>query len=649
MNIKAENGKLLIDLPERIDGANAGDIDNEIAAALSANAGLVPEFDASALSYISSAGLRVLLKCQKQFAGKKLVVRNVSLPVYDICETTGFTDLLDIKKGLRTVDVSGLEVIGQGGNGKVYRIDRDTILKAYNKGNTLESIESRKKYMRAAFTAGVPTAISFDTVKVLSDEGESYGIVFELLGAQSAGQVISENPAALPEISGKLGKLLKTLHTSRPEAGTFPTIKEKIYGWIDILEKNYISREDADIMRNAIKAAPESETFIHCDFHEGNIIMENGEPLLIDMDDICVGHPIFDLTFIFLNHVIAAQNAPDVTRFSLQMSPENAIASYREILKSYFDTDDESEILKYEQITNAFVPLLMILSPAKSANSKNLPKERAQLLVDTILPQVRQTAPTLPKLFKLLQTAPGKKTADKPSNSIYQVALLQSLMQGEYDGVTTVEKLAQYGDIGIGTFEGVNGEMIVWEGVIYQALADGSVIVADPGDTVPFANVTFFMPDINIKDVKAVDIEELKKQLDVIMAENGQNQFCIVKLTGHFASVQVRSALKQKPPYRYLNLAMAADQRIFDYENLDGHLVALYCPAYMDGLNMPGWHFHFLSADKSKGGHVLGLSLESGDGEVDIISSFKMIVPDRKSFNEKHLEADMTSEIHATE
>ncbi len=245
----------------------------------------------------------------------------------------------------------------------------------------------------------------------------------------------------------------------------------------------------------------------------------------------------------------------------------------------------------------------------------------------------------------------AKKTAKEKrlSNSIYQVALLQSLMQGEYDGVITAEKLAMYGDTGIGTFEGVNGEMIVLDGVIYQALADGSVIIADEKEPIPFANVTFFTEDYELPSLAAADIEELKNKLNEIINAHGQNQFYVARLTGKFDEVSVRSSIKQKPPYRYLNVALAADQKIFDYEAQEGDLVALYCPPYMDGLNMPGWHFHYLSSDKQRGGHVLGVSVKIAKCMIDVISSFNMIVPDRASFNEKKLQEDLTKEIHQAE
>ena len=235
------------------------------------------------------------------------------------------------------------------------------------------------------------------------------------------------------------------------------------------------------------------------------------------------------------------------------------------------------------------------------------------------------------------------------SDKLFQVALLQSLMQGEYDGIVTVGELKQYGDTGIGTFQGVNGEMIVLDGVVYRAIWDGSVEIAPDDETVPFSNVTFFDADIIKKNVSAASAAELKGALNAIVAEYGRNQFYMAKVIGLMPSMLVRSELKQEEPYKPLGDALKTDQREFKYENIRGTVVALYCPDYMDGLNTAGWHLHFISADGKKGGHVLDLAVQDGNIELDIISEFAMVVPNRESFNNKTLAVDMKKEIEQVE
>ena len=243
----------------------------------------------------------------------------------------------------------------------------------------------------------------------------------------------------------------------------------------------------------------------------------------------------------------------------------------------------------------------------------------------------------------------GAEPGGGKSDMLFQVALLQSLMQGEYDGVVTVGELKGYGDTGIGTFQGVNGELIALDGTVYRALWDGSVEVAPDDETVPFSNVTFFDADIKKEGVNAASAAELKNILNAVVEEHGRNQFYMAKITGLTPSILVRSELAQKEPYKPLGEALKTDQREFTYSDIRGTVVALYCPDYMDGLNTPGWHLHFLSEDGKKGGHVLDLSVKDASLALDIISEFAMVVPNRASFNDKRLATDMKKEIEQVE
>lgn len=243
----------------------------------------------------------------------------------------------------------------------------------------------------------------------------------------------------------------------------------------------------------------------------------------------------------------------------------------------------------------------------------------------------------------------AEQTADKNTETVYQVALLQSLTQGYYDGILKVSELKQHGDIGIGTFEGVNGEMIVLDGKVYQALGDGSVKEADENETVPFSNVTFFDSDIKetLSDIENVDA--LKAALDNIVDQDGRNMFYFVRIDGDFEKMNVRSELKQEKPYKSLDKALATDQREFNYDNAKGTVVGLYCPDYMGGLNTPGWHFHFISDDKAKGGHILDLSFKSAEAQLDKTPEFDMTLSDTDTFQEMELSKDVSDAIKKVE
>ena len=233
--------------------------------------------------------------------------------------------------------------------------------------------------------------------------------------------------------------------------------------------------------------------------------------------------------------------------------------------------------------------------------------------------------------------------------SLNQVALLQSLAQGYFGGTVTVRDMRSLGDTGIGTFEGLNGEMIMLDGTVYQALGDGRVLVADDKVAVPYATVTYFDDDISValKDVE--NKEAFEKILNEEVKKCGENSFYMIKLHTEFSSVLFRSEYGSQKPYPTLVEALKGKQTEFTAQNIEGTLVGLYCPNYMAGLNSPGWHFHFISDDKEQGGHILELSLKEGTVLLDKTDKFTMIIHDDPQFHQFNLAKDMSKDIKSAE
>ena len=256
-------------------------------------------------------------------------------------------------------------------------------------------------------------------------------------------------------------------------------------------------------------------------------------------------------------------------------------------------------------------------------------------------------------IFCLILFKPaGSRAEDVRSDrdSIYQVALLQSLAQGHFDGITTVAALKEHGDTGIGTFDGLNGEMIVLDGVVYQAIHDGSILIPPDTETIPFCNVTFFEQDICLPLSDIADMAAFQERLNDAVNEHGANLFYMARITGTFSSIKVRSECRQEKPYRNLDVALAADQTEFDYENIRGTMVGLYCPSFMGGLNSTGWHFHFITEDLTRGGHVLQVSIASADASMDATSGFVLALPeDDAEFQSMDLSLNMDEAIHRAE
>ena len=233
--------------------------------------------------------------------------------------------------------------------------------------------------------------------------------------------------------------------------------------------------------------------------------------------------------------------------------------------------------------------------------------------------------------------------------NLSQVALLQSLAQGYFGGTVTAKDLRAMGDTGIGTFEGLNGEMIVLEGTVYQALGDGRVVVADDKEIIPFANVTFFDTDVSVKLSNIADKAALEKVLNQVVKEQGANSFYMVKLHTEFPSILFRSEYGSSKPYPTLVEALKGKQTEFQHKNIKGTLVGLYCPGYMSGLNSAGWHFHFISDDRKHGGHILELSVRSGEIQLDKTDRFTMVLHKDKKFHELNLAKDMSADIRSAE
>ena len=219
---------------------------------------------------------------------------------------------------------------------------------------------------------------------------------------------------------------------------------------------------------------------------------------------------------------------------------------------------------------------------------------------------------------------------------------------GYFDGSISVKDLKKHGDTGIGTFEGLNGEMIVLDGVVYRANQDCEINVMGDKEKVPFSNVTFFDKDFSVKLSDVPDKAALEKILNEHVDKHGHNSFYMVKLSGDFNEILVRSEAGAKEPYPTLVEALKTQKEITP-QNISGTIVGLYCPDFMSSLNSTGWHCHFISADKKIGGHVLDLNLKSGEAQLDKTDKFSMGLPKKKNFHALNFNQDLKEDIRKAE
>ena len=334
---KSENNILTVYLNGHIDSANAAEIENEINKIKEQNPSENIIIDAEKLDYISSAGLRIILRLRKEFPDLKII--NVSPEVYEIFDMTGFTEMMTVEKAYRVISVDGCEVIGQGANGKVYRIDRDTIVKVYLNPDSLPDIHRERELARKAFVLGIPTAIPYDVVRV----GEGYGSVFELLNAKSFAKLINENPEKLDEVVEMSVELLKKIHGTEVKKGDMPDMKAVALDWAGFL-KDYLPEDQFNKLYSLIDAVPEDNHMMHGDYHIKNVMLQNGETLLIDMDTLCMGHPIFELASIYNAYAGFSEIDNSVSMSFLGIPHETALKIWDKTLRLYLGTDDESII-----------------------------------------------------------------------------------------------------------------------------------------------------------------------------------------------------------------------------------------------------------------------------------------------------------------
>lgn len=204
-------------------------------------------------------------------------------------------------------------------------------------------------------------------------------------------------------------------------------------------------------------------------------------------------------------------------------------------------------------------------------------------------------------------------TADgpRPQNVLFQTSTLSALQAGVYDGQMTVAELKGHGDFGLGTFNALDGEMIVLDGQVYQASADGTARLPAVEIETPFAAVTFFEADQHATIRGSMACADLYAELDVLLPDADLPQ--AIRIDGTFASLKVRAPHRESQPYPPLAEALA-DQAVFDHENIAGTLVGFHLPDALAGVNATGYHFHFISADRQTGGHVLDCQTDDSSG-----------------------------------
>ena len=344
MNVTYRTDKniLYIAVEGRIDASNATLAEEKIFAIKKENEGMHTVIDADNLEYISSAGLRVILKVRKE--EPKLAIINVAPEVYEVFDMTGFTDMVTVEKAYKRMSVEGCEFIAKGANGAVYRYDDETILKTYYSKDALPEIQQERESARKAFVLGINTAIPYGIVRV----GDGYGTVTELLNAVNITKLLCQDPVNIEKAVDYYVDLLKSIHATEADEGDCPDMKETALGWANFVA-DYIPEDQGKKLLALVEAVPKQNTMMHGDYHTNNIMIQNGEPILIDLDTLCVGHPIFELGSMFNAFLGFSALDHNVIKSFMGYDHDTAKRFWNMSLKKYLGTDDEELCRSVEQ------------------------------------------------------------------------------------------------------------------------------------------------------------------------------------------------------------------------------------------------------------------------------------------------------------
>ena len=328
MKSEFTEGALTFYLSGRIDSKNVAQIETELMdeGMLFDNVDIA--FDASDLEYISSAGLRVLLKVKKAIK-RDITIRNVSDEVFDIFDVTGFSEIFNIERTMRFVSLKGCQKISSALNGEIFQLSDDEMIKVYASSVPLSEIKKERSYAQAAMVCGVPTLIPYDVVKC--DNG--YGIVYEKAEMTSLSYLISHNPDDMVKYANMLADTMRELHSTEIPEGKLPEMKEKYMKWLR--EVNDPSDANTSVFSTLISSIPDSVTYVHGDINLNSVMVQNGELLLLDMAGSGRGNSLFDLQALFASLVAIERKDEGYCRRTYGLSKATCLGFWNAFFARY--------------------------------------------------------------------------------------------------------------------------------------------------------------------------------------------------------------------------------------------------------------------------------------------------------------------------
>lgn len=375
-----DGGLTIVKVKGGINSANAGKLEQALAGEPSGD-GIV--IDAGEMDYISSAGLRQLLAAKKRCKGKEFRVINVSDEVMNIFDITGFAEIMDISRAVRSFSVEGCEKIGAGACGEVYRLDDETIIKLYYSKISKEEIELEKSLAKKAFVMGVPTAISYDIAQA---DGRT-GVVYELIKSKTLAELIREDEANLEKYTDMYADVCRRVHDIEDTDKCLLSFKD--INRADIGNISGLNAEELAYLHEFLNLVPERNTCVHGDLNINNIMVQNGECCLIDMVEFSVGNPLFDISRILFSMSYGADPAAEYNSF--YKMPQKTVDRILELLlQKYFHAPTLEEAQKSNPDVRWLHPLAWFRCCTSFLKGTRWPEEKrreaVRLLHEKLIP-----------------------------------------------------------------------------------------------------------------------------------------------------------------------------------------------------------------------------------------------------------------------
>lgn len=339
MKYNCDNDILELFFTGRLTSQDAEKLSSEISGIIESNKFSQIVGNMKDLEYISSAGLRVILSILKRYPTFNLI--EVNPEVYEVFDISGFSQMLPVKKALRKISTKDAILIGRGYYSEVYRIDNETIVKKYIRGTSLEDIERECTLAKRAFICGLPCAITYDVVRV----DEAYGVVFEAMNAGTLLAELKEDESKIDKVVEENTAIFKMMHKTTGDRDIFPDAAENWFNRLAYV-RDELTSEEYEKMSCMLKNLKVTDNFIHSDCHIGNIMRNGDEYMLIDMDTLSIGNPVFEFAQIFSTYVVFNEFDPNNSQEFFGIPMQTALDVFYKTTQKYFEGTGEAEYAK---------------------------------------------------------------------------------------------------------------------------------------------------------------------------------------------------------------------------------------------------------------------------------------------------------------